>query len=403
MRVLFLDQFFPPDSAAVAYLLGQLCEDLSEHHEVWVLAGKPSYSPETNTYRPHGVNVRRAWSTVHDRSNMLGRLTNYGTYLSSSLLRSMALPRPDVVVALTDPPVIGLIGLVAARRHKSAFVQVYQDVYPDIMMALGRMKNPFLISIWRRLNRFVRERADRIVVVGRDMADKLEGEGVPAHKICVIPNWADSGVFEPRQVDEVRAAMGWDGRFVIMHAGNVGLAQNLDRVLDAAERLGDEPDLAIVFLGEGASKARLQELARQRRLSNVEFLDSVPKEQAQLIARAVDLHIVSLAPGLLGCAVPSKMYGILEAGKPFVAAVEAGSEVARTIDEYRCGVRVDPGDAEQLADAIVHIRSHPDPTMGERGRAAFENTFSRDVATTAYRELLESLSGNGSGSGALAG
>ncbi|HEV8421416.1 MAG TPA: glycosyltransferase WbuB, partial [Actinomycetota bacterium] len=117
MRILFVNQYFPPDATNTAYLLGELCEDLARNHDVWVLAGRPSYSPEASTYRPRGVHVRHAWSTTFGRAGMAGRMLNYGSYLASALLSALRVPRPDVVVALTDPPVIGAIGLMAARRH----------------------------------------------------------------------------------------------------------------------------------------------------------------------------------------------------------------------------------------------------------------------------------------------
>jgi glycosyltransferase involved in cell wall biosynthesis len=391
MRILFVNQYFPPDATNTAYLLGELCEDLAKSHEVWVLAGRPSYNPEASTYQPRGVHIRRAWSTSFGRAGMGGRLVNYGSYLASALLSALRVPRPDVVVALTDPPVIGAIGLIAARRHRAPFVQVYMDIYPDVGIALGRVDHPLLVRLWRRLNEAIRSRTERVVAIGRDMVEKLEDEGVEPAKIVLIPNWAETIPIDTERARRARVAMGWEGRFVVLHAGNVGLAQNLGVLIEAAGRLQDRPDVLITFLGDGAARSRLEDQVRARGLPNVAFLPHVPKEEAQHLIAAADVHVVSLAPGLRGRVVPSKIYGIMAAGKPFVAAVERGSEPARLLEEHRCGIRVDPGDVEELARAIRTLRDHPDRRMGRRGRAAFERTYHREAATSAYRAMLEEV------------
>jgi colanic acid biosynthesis glycosyl transferase WcaI len=392
MRILFVNQYFPPDSTNTAYLLGELCEDLGRDHEVWVLAGRPSYTPEASTYRPKGVHVRHARSTAFGRAGMGARLLNYGSYLVSALLSALRVPRPDIVVALTDPPVIGAVGLMAARRHGVPFIQVYMDIYPDVAVALGRVDHPVLVRLWRRLNRSIRSRAARVVAIGRDMVEKLETDGVEQAKIVFVPNWADDIDIASRDARRrARTEIGWDGRFVVMHAGNVGLAQNLGGLIRAADLLQDRPDILVVVLGEGAARGRLEDEASARGLSNVAFMPHVPKEKAQRLISAADLHVVSLAPGLRGCVVPSKIYGILAAGRPFVAAVESDSEIDRLIQEHRCGVRVDPGDGEGLARTIRAMREHPDRQMGRRGRRAFEAKYRRETATSSYRILLEDV------------
>jgi colanic acid biosynthesis glycosyl transferase WcaI len=391
MRILLVNQYFPPDTTNTAYLLGELCEDLARDHEVWVVAGRPSYNPEASTYRPQGIRVRRAWSTAFSRAGMGGRLLNYASFLASSLLASLRVPRPDVVVALTDPPVIGAIGATVARRHRIPFVQVYMDIYPDVGVALGRVDHPLVVRAWRRLNRVIRSRAARIVAIGRDMVEKLQSEGVDPAKVAFIPNWADALPVDAGAARRARTAMGWEERFVVMHAGNMGLAQNLGCLIDAAGLLVDRPDILVVLLGDGAARGRLEQEARTRGVRNVAFLPPIPKDEAGRLIAGADLHVVSLSPGLRGSVVPSKIYGILAAGRPFVAAVDPGSEPARLIEEHRCGTRVDPGDGEGLARAIRTLRDQPDPDMGRRGQLAFASRYTRQVATAAYRGLLEEV------------
>ena len=393
MRILFVNQYYPPDASASAYLLGELAEDLARTHEVWVVAGRPSYNPAVSTYRPKGVHLKRSWSTTSDRTSMVGRTLNYASFLLTALWRALAVPRPDVVVAMTDPPMIGVVGLLAGLRFRRPFVYVCQDVFPDVAVALERADNSIAVWLWRRLNGILRSRATRVVVVGRDMAEKLHREGVPTSKIEFLPNWANEPDVSSSELAKVRREMGWEGRFVVLHGGNVGLAQNLHTLVDAADRLRDEAHVLFVVLGDGAARAALEAETTRRGLSNISFLPYRPKQEAEALLAAADLHVISLAPGLKGCAVPSKVYGIMALGIPFVAAVDAGSEVDRLIEEHGAGVKVNPGDGAGLATAIraVNDATIDARAMGSNGRVAFAGGYTRAIATKRYRLLFESL------------
>jgi colanic acid biosynthesis glycosyl transferase WcaI len=389
MRILVVNQYFPPDASASAYLLGELCEDLACDHEVCVIAGRPSYNPEAATYHPAGVRVIRLGSTSFARVGIAGRLANYLTFTALAAARSCLVGRPDVIVTMTDPPVVGLIGVLAAARHRRPFVLICHDVYPDIAVVLGKLRSRSAARVWRLLNRVIRGRARRIVVVGRDMAEKLADEGVAPAKLAYIPTWANEQDVDERSIAAARSEMGWDGAFVVMHAGNIGLAQNLDVVVEAAERLRERDDIRLVFLGDGAAKPRLVEAARRRRLGNVAFVPYRPKDEAQTLMAAADVQLVSLVPGLRGCATPSKTYGIMAAGRPFIAAVDSGAEPDRIATEFGCGMRIDPGDADALARAIVAMQEQPVAEMGRRARRGFETRFRRAAATAATGRLLE--------------
>lgn len=391
MRILFVNQYFPPDASNSAYILGELCEDLGREHEVRVLAGRPSYSASATTFRPAGVDVIRVRSTAFDRNSLPGRLANYATYCLASAFRACLLPRPHVVVAMTDPPVVGLVGLLAARRYRCPFVQISHDVYPEIAVALGRLRSRVVVAAWRRMNRVVRSAAASIVVVGRDMQERLVADAVDPEKIVVIPTWASDQPLDAHARAEARREMGWEKSFIAMHAGNAGLAQNLDVLVDAAVELRDEPHVMIVILGDGAAKQGLQRRVALEGLDNVTFLSHRPKDEAQALMQAADLHVVSLVPGLWGCATPSKTYGIMAAGRPFVAVVDEGSEPARIVSEFDCGLHVPAGDAHGLAVAIRHLRNSPLDTAGQRALAAFRERYTREQATDATRAHLEDV------------
>jgi putative colanic acid biosynthesis glycosyltransferase WcaI len=400
MQILVVNQYFHPDRSATSQLLTELCEDLSEHHEITVVCGRPSYDPsERTTMRGllaedhHGeVRILRSWSTTYARRRMVGRLTNYTTYLTSSIVGAMKAARPDVVLTMTDPPVVAAAAAAASAIRRVPFVYVNQDVFPEVGVVLGKLRNATLVRALSALNRSLRGRAARVIAIGRDMERRLVTLGTDPAKIYIIPNWADGSAIRPLEgSSRLREEHGWETSFVVMHSGNVGLSQDLGTLLSTADLLRDEPDLVFAIVGEGATKAELQAAAARRRLPNVEFLPYRPKEDLTDSLGAADLHIVGLRRGLAGYIVPSKVYGIIAAGKPFIAGVESGAEPGLIAEEYSCGIRVEPGDPAALSAAIVGFRQDPDGEMGSNGRRAFEEHFDRPIATEAYRHLLESV------------
>jgi glycosyltransferase involved in cell wall biosynthesis len=396
VRILVVNQYFYPDRSATAQLLTELCDDLAESSQVQVIAGRPSYNPVADPDGELGnkLQVQRAWSTAFDRTWMPGRLINYATYLAGSVIQAMATARPDVLLAWTDPPLIGLVAAIAARARRVPLVLTTQDIFPDVAIQLGRLRNRAAIAWLRRAAKMQFRTAARVVSIGRDMNQRLLELGVPETKLRTISNWADGARIVPLQhASPLRGAWGVDDKFVVMHSGNVGLSQSLDALIRAAALLRSRLDLVFVIAGEGAAKARLQADADRQGLNNVRFLSYQAKATLSESLGAADVHVVGLKRGLAGFIVPSKVYGIMAAGRPMVAGVEAQSEPGRIIEEYKCGVRVEPDDPRALADGILALQNDSRLDMGRRARAAFERAFDRPIATAAYKELLEEVAG----------
>ena len=397
MRILVINQYFHPDLASTGQLLTELCEDLSREHDVHVVCGRPSYDipayGETDAtlsaFQSDRITVRRTWSTSFPRQNMAGRLANYATYMISSTWGALTAPKPDVILTMTDPPIVAAVALLTSRVRRVPFVYVCQDIFPDIAVVLGKMKDGLLRKALAQLNRSLRHRATAVVAIGRDMRDQLIALGTPADKIAVIPNWADGSRITPGLGQDFRRRHGWEDRFVVMHSGNVGLSQSLDTLIAAADILRDEQDIVFAIVGAGASKAALQRAAAERGLSNVEFLPYQAKGSLSGSLGAADVHIVGLKEGLTGLIVPSKVYGIMAAGKPFIAATQDTAEPALIIEESGCGITAHPDDPTDLARAINEARASDLRTMGSAGRKAFEERFDRPRAAQAYAALLE--------------
>ena len=210
--------------------------------------------------RHAGVDVFRARGTRLSKRRFVGRFTNYMTYFASACLAGLRLDRPDLIVALTDPPIIGLAACLASRRYGVPFVMSYRDVFPEVARLLEDFHVETVNAILQRVNRFLVARADRVVALGESMQRRLiDGKGAEPHKTVIIPDWADCEAIVPSpKRNAFSEAHGLADRFVVMHAGNLGLSQNLESVVGAAEYLLDLSDLVLVFVGEGVKKPALQ-------------------------------------------------------------------------------------------------------------------------------------------------
>jgi colanic acid biosynthesis glycosyl transferase WcaI len=398
LHVCIFNRSYWPDFGATGQLLTELAEDLVAHHgwDVTVITGYPVRSerrlPRTETR--NGVRIVRARGTTRDPGRFWGRASNYVTYFLSACVAGLRVRRADVVVAMTDPPIIGLAGLLMARRAGSRFVFLCQDVFPEVGRLLEDFRNGAVDGVLDRINRFLLRRADAVIALGDTMRQRLVQEkGAAPGKVTVIHNWADCAALAPAPKDNAfTRGHGLTGRFVVMHAGNIGLSQNLDVVLDAAERLREHDDIRFVFVGDGARRQALERQALERGLGNVVFVPFQPRAEMRSSYAAADVFLISLRDGLAGYIVPSKLYGVLAAGKPYVAAVESQSEVADIARRHDCGLVVPPGDAAALATAVLELFRDRDRAgqLGARAREA-GLLFDRPRQISAYAALLRDV------------
>jgi colanic acid biosynthesis glycosyl transferase WcaI len=394
-RLLVLNQYYWPGVEATAQLLTELCEALAEDLDVRVVTGVlHGHEDEPRALVHNGVEIRRVPSTSFERSKILARASNYASYLTNALLRGMRGPRPDVVLCMTDPPIVADVALLVARRYRAPLVVISQDVFPEIAVQLKRLQNPALMSLLRGLVSLYLRRADRIVAIGDTMRSRLEEKGARADRLRVIPNWVDTKRLEPHErANPWARSVGLDGRFVVMHSGNIGHAQDLDSLVRAATFLRDLDDLRILIIGMGARHAELVSLAELLEVEQVNFLYYQSRALLPQSLSAADVHVVGLAPGLAGYVVPSRLYGILAVARPVIVAADAESETAQVVERVGCGLVVPPGRPELLSRAIrdFHDGKYDLEAMGARGREWVEREADRSVAVRRYRDLLLEL------------
>jgi glycosyltransferase involved in cell wall biosynthesis len=398
VHVCFFNRSYWPDVSATGQLLTELAEDLVRLHgwDVTVVAGYPLRSDASlpSSESRNGVHIVRASGTTLDPQRFIGRATNYVSYFASAVVKGLAIRKPDVVVALTDPPIIGLAALATASKAHAPFVFLCEDIFPEVAVLLEDFHSDTVNAALTRVNRFLVRKATRIVALGETMKRRLvEGKGADPSTVTVIHNWADCRAVAPAPRDNPFARQhGLVDRFVVLHAGNIGLSQDLEIVLHAAGQLRDRPDVVFVFVGDGAKKKDLQDIAARRDLRNAMFLPFQPREMMHQSYATADVSLVSLKRGLAGVIVPSKIYNVLASGRPCIAAVERDSEVADIISRHECGFVIDPGDASALRARTLDLSNDREraTAMGARARCAALH-FDRPRQVAAYDALFREV------------
>src|ERR1700723_3030473 len=317
MHILLLNEYYPPDTSATAKIAAQVAEALAQRHQVTVVAGRPSYDPDARY--PYAllrrdtrnkVAVECVGSTAYPRHQMTRRVANYLSYLALAVPRALAL-RPDVILAMTDPPVAGIAGAFAARLAGRPFVYNIRDMYPDMALGGDIVSPSPWVERWERMHRRALKQAARVIVLGDDMRDRILAKGVSPENVVVVRDGSSPAGPMPEMtgpvVDEIRHGF----PFVALHAGNLGFYGAWETLLKAAEILSNE-NVGLVFVGDGANRQSLGLAAA--RLANVKFLPFRPVEQVPDVMMAGDLQIITFKRGLGGVVVICKSPAIMTWG-----------------------------------------------------------------------------------------
>ena len=399
VRLCFLSQYFHPEPGATSEMLSGVAVALARSgRRVGAIAAQPSYMGVSKLPRKivyEGVRILRVWSTQMSKDSAIGRILNTLTFSLSALAAALRSPPDTIHIAVTNPPLLPWVALAASVLRGRRYCLLIHDVYPDIAVKLGALgaRSP-VTGLWRRLNRWSYGRAERIVVLGRDMLRVIEKELLPAARPrgVVIPNWGDGRavVPMPRGNNELLKSLGARDRFVVQYSGNIGRFHEIETVLKAAERLSGERFL-FLFIGTGRQVGAVRRAVRSE--GNVVLLPFQPRERLGETLTACDVGLVTLREGLAGLAVPSKLYGVLAAGRPLVVIAPDDSEAALVVKEERCGVIVPPGDVDRLVEVLRRMerdRSEVE-AMGRAARRALERRYDLAVVARRWEALLAEL------------
>lgn len=407
MRILMLTTYYKPDAAANGILMTQLAEELSARgHQVTVVTTMPHYdanriAPEYRRRlwvrkREGDIQVHRVYLYVPPKKDrVLGRLLSYLSFNSLSSVAAALSGRPDVIFVPSPPLTNGVEGFLLSRLLRAPFIYNVQDIYPDVAIRLNMLRSRRAIRLFQAMERFVYRKAAAVSVISEGFRKNLLGKGVPESKLHVIPNFVDVEAITPLpRFNDFRRRQGLSEEFVALFAGNVGLSQGLETLLEAARLLEAQRDLLFLIVGNGAAKPGLVEQAERMGLENVRFLPYQPHEEVPLMYAAADLGLVPLRRGIAEESVPSKVLTILAAGRPLVAAVDCHSDTWQLVQQAECGLCVEPECAEQMADAVLSLYRDRERgrQMGARGRAFIEQGYTRKQVASLYEALFASVS-----------
>ena len=405
MRVMILHMRFHPDLTGTGPLVTALAEDLVKNGaEVTVITSMPHYGRReiSQEYRGrllhrsdfNGVDLWRTYVYVPANPSGFQRAINYLSFTFMSIIAGLMAKKPDVILCVNPPITVGFSGWLVRLLRRAPMVFNVQDVWPDCLVIIDKLRSPLLTRIFKHLEKFIYRVSSRVTVLSEGMKENLTRKGVPAEKVVVIPNWSDVETIRPvERQNSFRAAHGLNGEFVVMFAGNLGFIAMLDKVLEAAKLLENDPHIQFLIVGEGNAKAGLVSRAGELGLKNVRFLPTQPKEMLPQMLGAADLSLVTLNRRLGQLNVPSKTYSIMASARPVLASVPENSEIARLVEVAGCGEGVPPEDPQSLAGAIRRLSGQPEKLQvyGANGRRYVEECLARRGLTAQYHNLLKRI------------
>jgi glycosyltransferase involved in cell wall biosynthesis len=401
MRLTLINQFYTPDISPTAHL----CASLAEHRaavgdRVTVIAGRGGYVKPVAAAQDGAVRVIHTWTAQLGSNSFLRRLVDWLTFYFTAMMRTVLLPRQDVIICLTTPPYIALAGVMQKIMHpRTRLVLWNMDCYPEAVERTGIIRSGGIASrIMRAMNRFIFRRLDHLVCLDSAMKQLLLSQYAPRNRqlaCTIIPNW-EGAEFFPASLETVE----WDhpivrslrGKFVILYLGNAGYGHEFQTMIGAAERLREEP-VVFLFVGGGALRGWIAEQARAKNLTNVILSDYVPKEKTRDVMSVADCALITLEDYAAGVMSPSKLHSNLAAGLPILYIGPKGSNVDEAIERFGCGVSIRPGDAERVVQFVRDRMRDPQGTaeLQRRARRAFNEAYCDRVTLPQFDQLLESL------------
>ncbi|UXH43197.1 glycosyltransferase family 4 protein [Rossellomorea vietnamensis] len=408
-KIVFVINYFYPDLASTGQLLTELCLNLQKDFEITVIAAQPGYAGEySNTSKIfakdklENIRVIRLRLPNVDKTSKVSRIKYIFTYF---ILANVALLKEnsiDAIYTISQPPVLGgLIGSIGKFFKRSKHIYNIQDFNPEQAMAVSYTNKQFIFNWAKKVDKLSCSYSDCVIVVGNDMKqtlkDRFGSNKTPNH--VVINNWTDEDEIKPLSKYETKITHflkdnELENKFIIMYSGNIGLYYDLENIIKISQHFKDYKDLAFVFIGEGAVKSEMQSYIRENNISNVHFLPYQPKEFIKYSLNAADVHLVVNQKGIKGVSVPSKIYGVMAAGKPILGVLEKDSEAEILISKSNSGHVVEPQDYEGIIEKVEYYYQMDKADLkilGDNGRDYLDKYLKRDISINKYRKTLHEV------------
>jgi colanic acid biosynthesis glycosyl transferase WcaI len=399
-KVVFVNRYYRPDHSATSQMLTDLAQALAQRGlDVHIVCSRQLYDdpgarlPRAETIA--GVQVHRVATTTFGRGRLIGRAFDYASFYAACALKLWTLVRGgDILIAKTDPPLLSILAAPLAKAKRAALINWQQDVFPEVASLLGSTPLPKALNgILRRMRDASLRSAKMNVLIGGRMREYLAARGVPESKLCVIENWADADAIRPKPAaaSALRARLDLADRFVVCYSGNLGRAHEFDTLLAAAKALAEDPAFVFLIIGSGAKMEALKRAVAAAALANFRFLPYQPRETLEDSLAAADVHLASLLPALEGLILPSKLYGILAAGRPLIFIGDADGDIGQLIHRAQCGIAVGVGNSAALAESLRSLKADPEARakMGALARKILCEELSARHAIERWMALLE--------------
>jgi glycosyltransferase involved in cell wall biosynthesis len=399
MRILFINQCYWPDHASTAQHLTDLAEGLAARgHDITVLCSRNPYVGGGSVFPGHehhkGVLIHRVATPGYGKkSGIKGRMLDYLSFHFMALLKGVRLPSPQVVVTLTSPLLVGVLGWLLAILKRTKHVHWCMDLFPDTGVLFGIVKEHGLAH---RLCAFFTRRylgsARGIVAISPYMIERIKRYGVAEDRIHVVPVWAVGKDLRPipRQANEFLREHQLEDKFIVMFSGNLELGGDMDTLIGALAELREDREILFVLISEGPRLEKFREMSARAALPNVRFLPYQDRDMLAYSLSAGDVHIVTNKKGLGGLRVPGKTYGILAVGRPILYIGEPRCEVADLIRDGRLGLVIEEHDVPNLVAAIRRLRADPvlRREISVRARALFEADYQAQGNIDLWEKML---------------
>lgn len=426
-KLLIYAHYYIPDTASTGQILRELAEGMLDKFEITVICVVPSYLGTIDekyrvqkyyTENINGVKVLRIRVPEFSKANKKSRIKNILAYFWGAVIATFRVGKMDYVFSISQPPILGgLLGVWGKWVKHAKYIYNIQDFNPEQVLAVGYSTSRLVTGAMMWFDKFSCRRSDLIITVGRDLVEtinrRFQGRKVP--KTVMINNWTDEKEIYPLpynhpKVDEFREKYGLKDKFVIMYSGNIGLYYDLEKLIkvmkqfrkgytmkgvyEEGPRTRDGREVVFVFVGAGTVLEKLVTYSQKHHFENMIFIPYQDKANLIYSLNAGDVHWCVNAKGIKGVSCPSKVYGIMAAGKAIIGVLESGTEVRGLIEECNCGKCCEPGDYVEVADIIrwyiENADSEEEKQMGLNGRKYLEEKLTRDVSVNRYAsEILK--------------
>jgi colanic acid biosynthesis glycosyl transferase WcaI len=408
-KIAFVINYFYPDYASTGQLLTELCLSLQSNFNITVIAAQPGYAGENSTTTKlfeedqlENIKIIRIRLPKVDKTSKLSRIRYIFSYFMLANIALLKEKGIDAIYTISQPPVLGgLIGTIGKFLKRSKHVYNIQDFNPEQAAAVSYTNKQFIFNWAKKVDKLNCRYSDCVIVVGNDMSETLKkrfnNQNVPNH--IVINNWTNEDEIVPlsKQDENIQIFLkehNLEDKFIVMYSGNIGLYYDLENIIKVTEHFKEYKDIAFVFIGEGAVKKEMQAFVNSNNIQNVHFLPYQPKEFIKYSLNAADVHLVVNQKGIKGVSVPSKIYGVMAAGKPVLGVLEQESEAQMLIEKSGCGIVVEPQDYVGIINSIkelYQLETEKLATLGSNGRDYLDQYLKREISINKYRETLKQV------------